>query len=146
MQNLSETFLKPVDGVITVPTGDGAEAFVDAEDIAAVAAATLASPDGHAGAQYAPTGPEALTASDAADVITDVIGQRAKHNDIDRDAWIDASVAAGVPAEYGEMLRKLTETIASGHGSRPNDDVQDVTGRSPISFADFARRTAQAWA
>lgn len=146
MQNFSETFLKPVDGVITVPTGDGAEAFVDAEDIAAVAAATLARPDAHAGAQYAPTGPEALTVSDAADVIADVIGQPAKHNDIARDAWIDGSVAAGVPAEYGEMLRMLTETVASGRGSRPNDDVQNVTGVPPISFADFARRTAQAWA
>jgi uncharacterized protein YbjT (DUF2867 family) len=40
MQNFSETFLKPVDGVIAVPTGDGAEALIDAEDIAAVAAAT----------------------------------------------------------------------------------------------------------
>jgi uncharacterized protein YbjT (DUF2867 family) len=146
MQDFSETFLKPVDGVITVPTGDGAEAFVDAEDIAAVAAATLASPDAHAGAQYAPTGPEALTVSAAAGVIADVTGQPAKHNDIDRDAWIDGSVAAGVPAEYGEMLRMLTETIASGHGSRPNNDVQNVTGVPPVSFADFARRTAQAWA
>src|SRR5580693_7965946 len=37
MQNFSETFLKAgSDGAITVPTGDGAEAFVDAEDIAAV--------------------------------------------------------------------------------------------------------------
>jgi uncharacterized protein YbjT (DUF2867 family) len=70
-----DVVLKPVDGVITVPTGDGAEAFVAAEDIAAVAAATLARPDAHAGAQYAPTGPEALTVSDAADVIADVIGQ-----------------------------------------------------------------------
>jgi uncharacterized protein YbjT (DUF2867 family) len=69
MQNFSETFLKPVDGAITVPTGHGAEAFVDADDIAAVAAATLARPDAHAGAQYAPTGPEALTVSDAADMI-----------------------------------------------------------------------------
>jgi uncharacterized protein YbjT (DUF2867 family) len=146
MQNFSETFLKPVDGVITVPTGDGAEAFVDAEDIAAVAAATLASPDAHAGAEYAPTGPEALTVSDAADVITDVIGQPAKHNDTDRNAWIDATLAAGVPAAYGEMLRMLTETVASGHGSRPNNDVQSVTGAPPISFADFARRTAPAWA
>ena len=145
MQNFSETFLKPVAGVITVPTGDGAEAFVDAEDIAAVATATLASPDAHAGAQYAPTGTEALTVSDAADVIADVIGQPAKHDDIDRDAWIDASVAAGVPTEYSEMLRMLTETVASGHGSRPNNDVHNVTGRPPISFADFARRTAQAW-
>ena len=146
MQNFSETFLKPVDGVITVPTGDGAEAFVDAEDIAAVAAATLASPGAHAGAQYAPTGPQALTVSDAAGVIAGVTGQPAKHNDIDRDAWIDGTVAAGVPAAYGEMLRMLTATIASGHGSRPNNDVQNVTGMPPISFADFARRTAQAWA
>jgi hypothetical protein len=44
-QNFSETVLKPVDGRITVPTGDGAEAFADVEDIAAVAVATLASPD-----------------------------------------------------------------------------------------------------
>ncbi len=146
MQNFSETFLRPVDGVITVPTGDGAEAFVDAEDIAAVAAATLASPGAHAGAQYVPTGPEALTVSDAADVIADVTGQPAKHNDIDRNAWIDGTVAAGVPAEYGQMLRRLTETIASGHGSRPNSDVQNVTGVPPIRFASFARRTAQAWA
>ena len=38
----------------------------------------------------------------------------------------------------------LTETIASGRGSRPNSDVQNVTGVPPISFADFARRTDSA--
>jgi hypothetical protein len=43
------------------------------------------------------------------------------------------------------MLRFLTETIASGAGSRPNDDVQRVTGTLAISFADFAQRTAAAW-
>jgi len=43
------------------------------------------------------------------------------------------------------MLRMLTETIASGMGSRPNDNVQKVTGVQPITFADFARRNAQAW-
>jgi hypothetical protein len=73
-------------------------------------------------------------------------GQPAKHYDIDRQAWIEGTVAAGVPAEYGEALRRLTEVIAAGHGSRPNRDVQNVTGVPPASFADFARRTAQAWA
>jgi uncharacterized protein YbjT (DUF2867 family) len=145
MQNFSETFLMPVEGVITVPTGDGAEAFVDAEDIAAVAAATLASPGVHAGAQYAPTGPEALTVTDAADVIATVAGSPVRHKDMDRDAWIDGILAAGVPADYGETLRMLTETVASGHGSRPNKDVQTVTGVPPIGFADFARRTSRAW-
>jgi hypothetical protein len=29
-------------------------------------------------------------------VIADVIGRPVKHNDLDRNAWIDGSVAAGV--------------------------------------------------
>ncbi|MHB8691546.1 MAG: NmrA family NAD(P)-binding protein [Solirubrobacteraceae bacterium] len=146
MQNFSETFLKPIDGAIAVPTGDGAEAFVDAEDIAAVAAATLADPSAHAGAQYAPTGPERLTVSEAADAIGSVIRQRVRHIDVDQRAWLDGAIASGVPTEYGEMLLLLTQTIASGAGSRPNDDVKAVTGSPPTGFTEFARRTAAAWA
>lgn len=145
MQNFSETFLKPVNGVITVPTGDGAEAFIDAEDIAAVAAETLAQPDVHAGAAYPLTGPEAITVGEAAGVIAAVTGRTVKHDDIDRDEWVRRSVGAGVPAQYGEMLRMLTATIASGQGSRPEGTVEKVTGVAPTTFAEFARRTARAW-
>jgi uncharacterized protein YbjT (DUF2867 family) len=146
MQNFSETFLKPIGGAIVVPTGDGAEAFVDAEDIAAVASATLADPQAHAGAQYALTGPEALTIAEAAKIISDVSGRTIDYTDIDRGVWVAAAVAGGVPAEYGAVLSVLTETIASGHGSRPSSDVEKTTGAAPASFADFARRTAAAWA
>ncbi|MGD0559272.1 MAG: NmrA family NAD(P)-binding protein [Streptosporangiaceae bacterium] len=145
MQNFSETFLMPVDGAIVVPTGKGGEAFVDAEDIAAVAAATLADPEGHAGAEYAPTGPEVLTVSDAADIIGSVTGRPIRHVDIDRRSWLDSVTASGVPAEYGEMLQILTETVSSGRGSRPNGDVEKVTGAPPRNFTDFARSAAAAW-
>jgi hypothetical protein len=50
-----------------------------------------------------------------------------------------------VPSEYGDVLRTLTETIAKGHGSRPNDDVLEVTGARPTRFEEFAARTAKAW-
>jgi hypothetical protein len=69
-----------------------------------------------------------------------------RRTDTDRDAWIGGAVPAGVRAAYGEMLSMVTETIASGYGSRPNNDVRNVTGMASIRFADFARRTAQAWA
>ena len=146
MQNFSETFLKPIGGAIVVPAGDGAEAFVDAEDIAAVASATLADPQAHAGAQYALTGPEALTIAEAAKIISDVSGQAIDYTDIDRDEWVATAVAGGVPANYGAVLRMLTETIASGRGSRPSSDVKKATGAAPASFAEFAQRTAAAWA
>ena len=145
MQNFSEGHLVPIDGVITVPTGEGTEAFVDVEDIAAVAAVTLADPGAHAGAAYAPTGPEAMTVGDAAHVIATITGLPIKHADIDRQAWIQASIAAGVPADYSGMLAMLTETVASGDGSRPNDDIEHVTGVPATTFTDFARRTAPHW-
>jgi uncharacterized protein YbjT (DUF2867 family) len=145
MQNFSETFLMPADGAIVVPTGRGGEAFVDAGDVAAVAAATLADPEGHAGAEYAPTGPEVLTVSDAADIIGTVTSRPIRHVDIDRRSWLDSVTASGVPAEYGEMLRILTETVSSGRGSRPNGDVEKVTGAPPGNFTDFARSAAAAW-
>jgi uncharacterized protein YbjT (DUF2867 family) len=145
MQDFSETFLVPVDGAIVVPTGDGAEAFVDAEDIATVVAATLADPESHVGAEYAPTGPEALTVSEAASIIAGVTARPVRHVDVDRHSWVQGVIVSGVPAEYGEMLRLLTETIASGRGSRPNSDIEKVTGTPPTKFADFAQRTVAAW-
>jgi hypothetical protein len=59
--------------------------------------------------------------------------------------WIQSGVAAGVPAGYGEMLRTLTEGIATGKGFRPNDNVEKIKGAPSTKFADFAWRSAQAW-
>jgi uncharacterized protein YbjT (DUF2867 family) len=145
MQNFSETFVKPVNDEIVVPCGMGAEAFVNAEDIASVAAATLRAPARPAGRAYSPTGPEALTFEEAAAHLSNVAGRRISYRDVDRNAWVNAMIQAGVPAEYGEVLRTLTETIASGRGSRPNNDVLTATGKAPSSFADFAAETAAAW-
>jgi uncharacterized protein YbjT (DUF2867 family) len=145
MQNFSEAFLMPINDTIVVPNGDGAEAFVHADDIASVAAATLADPTKHAGASYAPTGPQALTVTQTAEIISTAVGRTITYRAIGQDAWIDAMDAAGVPRDYTAMLRLLTATVASGNGSQPNDDVHTVTGRSPISFANFAAEAAPVW-
>jgi uncharacterized protein YbjT (DUF2867 family) len=135
----------PLNDAIVVPNGDGAEAFVDADDIASVAAATLADPAAHAGKSYELTGPEALTVAQAAEIISDAVGRTITYVPIDQDAWIAAMVDAGVPQDYTEILRMLTSTVASGNGSRPNSDVQTVTGRPPISFAEFAAKVPPGW-
>ena len=147
MQNFSDEHLPLIGGAITVPTGGGKEAFVDAADIAAVAVETLCNPEAHAGAQYAPTGPQSLTVGEVADIIASVIGRCVVHNDMDPNAWINGAVGAGfVPADYAVMLSWLTGTIIAGNGSRPNEDIEKVTGRPATSFRNFAKRNAAAWA
>jgi uncharacterized protein YbjT (DUF2867 family) len=145
MENFSETFLQPVNDEITVPAGNGAEAFVSADDIASVAAVTLAEPGRHAGRAYAPAGPQALTMADAAQLISAAVGRTIAYRDTDREQWIAAMVATGIPADYAQVLRPLTATVASGNGARPNSDVLDVTGTAPVTFAEFAATTAPAW-
>jgi uncharacterized protein YbjT (DUF2867 family) len=145
MQNFTDDHLPVIGGVITAPSGGGTEAFVDAYDIAAVAAETLLHPGAHAGAQYTLTGPQALTFGEVADIITSVSGRPVRYNDIDQEAWISGALAAGVPADYAVMLRWLTGAIIAGHGSIPTDDIRKVTGRKPATFRAFAERNARAW-
>ncbi|WP_405148748.1 NmrA family NAD(P)-binding protein [Sphaerisporangium sp. NBC_01403] len=145
MQNFTDDHLPLADGAITAPSGGGTEAFVDADDIAAVAAETLLDPGAHAGAQYTLTGPQALSFGEVADIIAAVSGRPVVHHDIDQQAWISGALAAGVPANYAVMLRWLTGAIISGNGATPTDDIEKVTGRPPGTFREFAERNAHSW-
>jgi uncharacterized protein YbjT (DUF2867 family) len=145
MQNFTDDHLPVINGTLTVPSGGGSEAFVDAADVAAVAAETLLNPGAHAGARYALTGPQALTFGEVAAVIAAVSGRPVVYKDIDQEAWITGAVAAGVPADYAVMLRWLTGAVVARNGSRPTGDIEAVTGRPPASFEAFARRNAAAW-
>jgi len=145
MQNFTDDHLPVINGTLAVPSGGGSEAFVDAADIAAVAAETLLAPRAHAGARYTLTGPQALGFGEVADIIASVIGRPIRYNDIGQEAWISGALAAGVPADYAVMLRWLTGTIIAGNGSVPTDDIEKVTGRPPATFHEFADRNARSW-
>lgn len=145
MQNFTDDHLPVINGTLIVPSGGGSEAFVDAADIAAVAAETLINPDAHAGASYVPTGPQAITFDDVAATIAAVSGQPVAYQDVDQETWIDGATAAGVPAAYAPMLRWLTGAIVTGNGSTPTSDVETILGRPAISFEAFAERNATAW-
>jgi uncharacterized protein YbjT (DUF2867 family) len=145
MQNFTDDHLPVVDGMITAPSRGGTESFVDADDIAAVAAETLLDPGAHADARYTLTGPQALSFGEVADIIASVSGRPVLYSDIDQEAWISGALAAGVPADYAAMLRWLTGAIIAGDGSTPTDDIEEVTGRPPATFRSFAERNAHAW-
>jgi uncharacterized protein YbjT (DUF2867 family) len=146
-QNFSEGFLLPgileADTVATA-TGDGAGAFVDADDIAAVAAAALTE-GSHAKAKYVITGPEALTFAEAAAVISEVTGRTITHRNIPSNELMRILRDAGVPADYAAMVVGDQEAIRDGSGARVTDVVARVGGRPPTPFAAYATRAASAW-
>ncbi len=147
-QNFSEGFLLPGilhANMIATATGDGAVAFVDAEDIAAVAAAAL-SEDGHQQATYVVTGPEALTFADATAIISKAAGRPIAHRQISSPELTQILCNAGLPANYAAIVVGNQEAIRDGLGARVTDVVPRVTRRPAKAFADYAAQTAAIWA
>jgi uncharacterized protein YbjT (DUF2867 family) len=130
---------------IVGPGGDGIVSYVSAEDIAAVAAVALTE-DGHDGAAYSPLGPEPLTLAQVAEHISWVVGRTIRYVETDRTPIRNALLAAGASPETAEHNSQLyTHAFSSGMFGVLNDDIANVTGRPPVSFAEFAAGAAAAW-
>jgi uncharacterized protein YbjT (DUF2867 family) len=130
---------------IVGPGGDGVVSHVSTEDIAAVAAIALTE-DGHEGKAYAPLGPEPLSLTQVAEHISWVAGRRIRYVETDHTPMRDALLAAGTPPETAEHNSRLhAYAFSSGMFGVLNDDIPNVTGRPPVSFAEFAVGAAAAW-
>ena len=143
-QNFTEGFLAPPirdQAVIAAPAGTGRVPFIDAGDIAAVAAAALLN-DGHAGRAYDLSGPRVLSFADAAATLSAATGRTIGYLDVPATDWEAGTIAAGVPADYARFLSVLFETLRAGQHDYLTDGVQQVLGRQPRAFGDWAHAEA----
>jgi len=146
-QNFTENFLHPLirdQGVVAVPTGAGRTPFVDLDDVAAVAVATLLD-DGHAGRLYDLSGPESLTWQEAAETIGKVTGRQIAFVDMAPADWEAAAVGMGVPADYAAHVSELFSIVRDGREDYVSPDVAQVLGREPRSFGEWAETVRDAW-
>ncbi|WP_328989857.1 NAD(P)H-binding protein [Kribbella sp. NBC_01245] len=144
MQNFSEDFL--LDGVLhgelRAPAGDGAEAFIDADDIAEVIVETLLDPDNHAGTAYALSGPRTMTLAQAAAEISAASGRPVVYEHVDSEEYQAEIVEYGLDAETAKGLADLFTVVRRGLSDYVSDGVQQVLGRAPRDFSDYVRATA----
>ncbi|OKI02005.1 NAD(P)-dependent oxidoreductase [Streptomyces sp. CB02923] len=125
------------DGVIATATGDGRVAFVDADDIAAVAAHALTDRTAP-GTDLVITGPEALSYDAVAAVVTRVTGRPVTHLQLTHEQLRDR-LATGIPGDFATLLADLDRSIAEGAEDRTTDTVERVTGRPPRGFLTYAQ-------
>ena len=143
-QNFSEdTWLSSVQsGRLAFAIGDVPEAFINAEDIAAVAA-TVLTEDGHDAQTYEITGPEALTFVEVAAEITKASGRTVVLEDLSPEAYEQDMLDTGYPAEAAPIFGALFEYMRTGANSTVSGAVRQILGRDPISFGEYARKTAE---
>jgi uncharacterized protein YbjT (DUF2867 family) len=124
---------------------DGRVGMIDTRDVAAVAAEIAAAPVPHAGKTYWPTGPEAITFSDAAAVLSIVLGHLITFHPLTVEEQTQAMVDIGLPESLAAMNAKAVALFAEGDSDYVTDDVPSVLGRPARTFEQFATDYAAAF-
>ncbi|MFB7619641.1 NmrA family transcriptional regulator [Kitasatospora sp. NPDC056181] len=138
-QNFDEDFFldSVLAGELVLPTGDAAEPFVDADDIADVAVAALTG-SGHDGQVYELTGPRLLTFADAAAELSAATGREIRFTAVSVEEYRTVLSAAGLPGDFVDLFT----LILDGRNAHLTDGVRRALGRDPRDFAEFARAAA----
>jgi uncharacterized protein YbjT (DUF2867 family) len=144
-----------------LPAGDLRVSFVDARDVAAVTAEVLLTNDNgnrqlDESKTYDITGPEALSYSQAAEIISKTIGRKVSYIELSVEDTRKAVKKMGMKEwdiehmmefYYNAMeLYKMefSDINRVRYGSQITNVVEQITRRKPISFAQFAKDYAMA--
>jgi (4-alkanoyl-5-oxo-2,5-dihydrofuran-3-yl)methyl phosphate reductase len=132
------------EGVVRTATGDGRIPFIHPRDIADVATETMTS-RAYVGASLPITGPEALSYAEMTAKIGAVVGKALRFQALTDDEARQQQIAWGAPAPLVEARLSIFRAIREGHLATVTDTVEQVLGRSPITFDQWAKENTAAF-
>jgi uncharacterized protein YbjT (DUF2867 family) len=131
-------------GELVFPAGEVREPFIDVRDIADVVVAVLTAGDRYAGQAVTVSGPRLLTFGEAVAEVSAAAGRALTYRAVSARQYGESLAGFGVPAEEVEFLVELFESLLDGRNSYLSDGVQEVLGREPRDFREFAGEAAAA--
>jgi uncharacterized protein YbjT (DUF2867 family) len=122
------------DGIIRAPAGHGRVAWVARADVARLAAVLLVEP-GHEGQIYDVSGPHAIDLHETARILTKATRRAITYH---AETIDEARVSrAGHPDWLVEAWIGSYQMLDTGEGSVTSHTIERLTGRAPMSLAEF---------
>lgn len=144
-QNWSESFfLEPIlSGEVALPMSDVLIPFVDANDIAEVAAKVLID-DSYNGEIIEVTGPELITFKQIVDIISKTSDRSLNFYDITLEQYIDGMRQMQIPDDVVWLIEYLfSHVLTNPKNQLVVNDIERVLGRKAKPFLEYAQETAQ---
>lgn len=142
-QNFSEGYLlEPImAGHVALPAGEIPEPFIDAEDIAEVAVASITK-SGHSRKVYEVSGPRLLTFKEAIGIISRETGRKIVYEQIPMEDYKAMLKQYALPDDLIWLISYLFTEVLDGRNATVANGVQEALGRPATDFAGYVKRTA----
>ncbi|MCK1604935.1 NmrA family NAD(P)-binding protein [Bradyrhizobium sp. 166] len=124
---------------LMLPFGEGKTSPIAAHDFARCVTDVLANPESHLGKVYELTGPRAESLREVAEDFTRVLGRPITYMNIPLEPWLESLRSIGASAHVVAHLESMALLHRDGRYDRSSDDVNLLTGVSPMSIEDFVR-------
>ncbi len=125
-----------------LPAEDAKVSIVDVRDIAAVAVKILTDDikNGmHNNKAYLVTGPEALSYHQAAEILSAITGKKIDYVSISNEEARGGMKEMGINDWLISTILELYNYFRKGYASQVSSAVEEVTGKTPIAFTQFAK-------
>ena len=129
-------------GVIHHYVSNARLSWVDVNDVAQVAAITLANPEIHNGKTYR-LGYDALNFTEIAKLMTSIIGQPFRYEPLSPEVFLQAMIDSGAEMAYMTCVYDHWKRHAAGtipNADETFDNFYIITGKQPTKWADFIER------
>ena len=114
--------------------------MVDLEDVA-LAASVVLTEQGHLGATYELAGPDILTQTEIAQILSKHLERKVRVEELSVDAWIRDAKAIGMGDYQIETLAKMFQYYDRYDFLGNSFTLSSLIGRAPTSFDAFIERT-----
>ena len=129
-------------GAIYHCLGDTPVSYIDAEDVAAVAAVCLVEPE-HKNQSYVLTGKETVRFDEIAALFGQALGRTISYIDVSPADMKAARLAGGEPEWYLDAEAELFACWRQGAGTAITEWVKQLTHREPVTYAEFVEGYVQ---
>ena len=129
-------------GVVNAFVKDARLSWVDVDDVAEVAALSLAHPEVHGGQTYR-MGYDAMSFGELAELMSAIVGQPFRYEPLPPEVFLEAMRNAGAEMAYMNCVYDHWKRYAAGTIPGADDTFGNfpaITGRQPTKLADFVLR------
>jgi uncharacterized protein YbjT (DUF2867 family) len=97
---------------------------------------------GHAQKAYDLTGPQAMSTAEQVRLISAAAGRPIEYVPVSDEVARQGMAQAGMPPLLIQGLLEFAAWVRSGEAAEVSPTVEQVTGKKPLTFADWARENA----